>query len=768
MHYFLTRLFCLTIAMQFMVGCSVLLPAVPNTDLASFHNQHIASAELALQRLKETDTLIKLNNRWLSNQIKRELKIQAASFGRYNFRRLKLDFGKQGVSIEALVDIGDKQGNTISASVFGNISFGFSGTQLGWLPRFSQLNISSKKFTYEGNSYTEPSEQLTIYVLQHLNTDFVEALNEHNHNTIALNAVPLGEVQVGASLPGFAKSSAQHQQPLKGVFIVAGSAMLIDSSVTSIALDLEFIPDLSTCPADVIVSRAEFANNINAREPEGIVRNMNSAADIRYFFSEISAAERPLTIIHYWFANGMPLAVEELSVGPSERWRTWSSIGSTQDPADHWKVLVVEKESGCILHSKSIRTLETETAITTVDPTQVRQAFAALHDAFNSKTVGFSITEDTPDIALIEMRRPFLAEVLQASLADLSVDAEFDNTALSSLQFSASLQPFDTGDIICEHRVCAPVPACKANLAQCKRLRDTRNCSSCLFRNPLNNRCIREAIDPLCEASRARHNAKYSADRATCIAHAETSKWECDQLNAQAAHSCQIESGFENSVCESMRNSMKSLKGGASLATVSAQTNSKGTLSVNFSNFRIETDLTRLKLDITLNADLQLDGTLSFSPSNSALPLNSCIAAWSTPFKTRFATTPTVNNLLSNFEASNNTLAAHWSGFGLTIDISPSPLESVFVNNPQLLASCKIGLTVKKVEDAFAGDDAEFFRERISLEIQPLPTIIHLAPATIESDNRVYSAEAQLTAQNLRYDIKDPKKRSPLQMFLKW
>lgn len=758
MQQILTRLFSLAIAIQLMVSCSllsVLQSSGPISDLASVATQHATNARIALRDLEEIDTLIKLDNSWLADQIEAEFEKQAASSGQYSFRRFKLNFARQLISLDTIVDINDQQGNVITASASGDILLDFSATRLEWVPRFSQLQITSRNFVFDDSSYVEPNPELTRQVLQNLTTDITKALIEQNNNSVPMNAVPLGEIQVGAALPGFSDSPARHTQPLRGVFMVAGSAMLIDSSVTTIALDMAFIPDLSTCPADVTVSRAEFVRDIESREPVGIARNMNNAEEIHYFYSEISGAKRPLTIIHYWFADGLPMAVEELAVGPSERWRTWSTKGVEHSDANHWEVLVVEKESGCILHSKSIRTLKPEIAITQAEPLQAWQTFEALTDEFTTRTVDFSISGDKPDIALIEIRRPFLRDVLQASMADLEMDAEFDSFALSALQFSARLQPFNTRDIVCEHHSCPPAPVCKTNLTQCKKLRDTRECSSCLFRNPLNNRCVSEAFDPLCEASRSRQNAKFDAERTACIADAESLKQECDQLNAQVVRSCQIESGFKDSACESVKTSMKALNQGAPLAHVSAQTHSKGTLSANFSNFRVEGDMASLKLDMVLKSNLQLNGDLNFSPGSIARPLANCITAWSTPFKSRFVTTPAVNNLVSNFEENNSTLTANWSGFGLTIDTNPSPLESVFVGNPQLLANCKIGLTVSKVEQAFTGEDAEFFRGHIDLEIRPLPTKIHLAPATIEFGDKVYSAEAVLSASHLRYDIEE-------------
>ncbi|MDH4019902.1 MAG: DUF2914 domain-containing protein, partial [Xanthomonadales bacterium] len=560
---------------------------------------------------------------------------------------------------------------------------------------------------------------------------------------------------VGATLPGMTETVVRHTQPLRGVFTVTGSAILVEQSTTSIALDLSFIPDLSTCPADVTVSRAEFTSAIESREPVDIVRSIDSTAEAHYFFSEISGAKRPVTIIHYWFADGLPLTDEELTVGPSKRWRTWSSNGPTANDAEQWEVVVVEKETGCILASKSIRSRQSDNPVTFSDESNSSQSFSEYRFEFNRRASAFWILQAEPGIALIEVRRPFLQNILQASLTGLSIDTEINGSSLSSLKFQAQLQAFNTEDITCEQRTCPTAPACKVNLSQCKRLRDTRDCSSCQFRNPLNNRCVSEAVDPLCEAARSRQNARYDDERTACISRAENAKRECDRLNAQAFNSCQIESGFEDSSCESVKNSLKALSQGTTVAQISALSPLSGTLTTSFSNFLIEGDLASLKLDMSLKSNLQLDGDLSFEPVNIAQPLSDCIAAWSGPFNTRLTGTPVVNSLLSTFEAGTNRLTANWSGFGVTIEARPSALKSIFIGNPQLLANCKIGLKVSTVEQAIIGTDAAFFQGQTDLLIQPQPTKILLAPATIKFGKMVHSAEAELSAQHLQYDIRE-------------
>ena len=755
MRNLLKILFYLVMGLQLMTACSVFQPTAPLAELDSLRNQRSANALLAVLELENIDTLIKLDNRWLARHFESVLKSQPDPGESYKLQNVKSIFSSQIILIESIVDITDEDGNTITAAVTGDILLKYRGKGLEWRPRFSQLQISAKNFDYAGKTYTESDPELIQSLLQKLNSDLADAVVNHNRNTIPLNPVPLGEIQVGASLPGFSESSARATQSLRGVFMIAGNALLIDSTETTIALDMTFIPDLSTCPADVTVSRSVFARDIDSREPVDIARNISSATDVGYYYSEIEGTQEPLTIIHYWFADGMPTTAVELVVGPSERWRTWSSRDQASSNATRWEVLVVEKETGCILASKSIRTVESEALITRVNQAQAMQTFSELKEAFSRRTFGFSILDEKTGIAQIEIRRPFLRDVLQASLADLTIDAGFDGSGLSTLQFSAQLQAFDSSSIICNHRDCPQVPACKASLTQCKRLRDTRDCSSCQFRNPLNNRCVSQATDPLCEAARKRQNARYDNERATCISHAENAKRECDRLNAQVLSSCQIESGLEESACESIKASLKSSDPGTSLALVSAQSRSTGTLNANFSNFNIEGDLDSLKLDFSLQSKMQMNGELSFKPTAAAKSLAKCIRAWNAPFESRFTSTPVMQGLVNSFDQSSSTLTASWSGFGITIDAQPSPLESIFVNNPQLLANCNIGLTVSKVEQAIGGDDAAFFRGKTDLIIQPIPTKIHLAPASIMFENMVYSADGKLSSQHLKYDIRE-------------
>jgi len=755
MRKLMTRVLCLAVVTQFIFACTSLQPTGPVVERASIQDQRVTDAALALFELDEVDTLVRLDNRKLAKQITAGLSAQARISERFHLRKPRVRFGKQYIALESGLEITDITGNIISANVYGDVSLDYSENHLAWVPHFNQLQVSSSNFSFEQGTYTEPTAELNQLLLQRLNADMADALELHDNNAIPLDAAPLGKIAVGVSLPGFSRSVASEIQSLKGVFIVVGSAMLIEPSITSIALDLEFNPNLSYCPAEVTIERAGFTSSVDEREPAGFVHNLTDAEGVRYFYTEISGAKQPLTIIHYWFADGQLLAVEELSVESSERWRTWSSMDNTHSGGSRWEVLVVEKESGCIFHSQSIRTLGTDGVTPQANQASASSTFAALRDEFNARVASFPIAKDKPDIALIAVRRAFMRDILQASLNGLHLEARFDQADLQQQQFSALMQPFETTDIICEHRSCPPAPSCAVSLTQCKRPRDTRDCSSCVFRNPLNNRCVSEAEDPVCVAARNRQNTIHEAERTRCIANAEAAQQDCEQLNAQALRSCEIESGFEQSACEAVKSGIASLDIGNPLATSEAQAVPQGRLGTVFSNISIDSDFSRLKMDMALKSNMKLEGTLTFSPGDLPQALASCITAWSTPFTSRAYTPSAVTSILTELSEADNAFAANWSGYILPLELIPSPLESVFVNNPNLLANCSIGLTVNDVERVISGDNANFFTGQMELEVQPQPAVIYLSPATVQYGESEFQGKAMISSSHIRYDITD-------------
>jgi len=749
------RLLCLAAVTQLLFACSVLPPVPDFSKLTPEQARRAASAQADIENLEKTDALIRLDNGKLAKEMTRVIRERARAAGGYAVDDLNVTFGRQTIGLDATLTVSDAAGNDVQAKAKGDVLLDYSGNHLEWIPHFGQLQIQPDEFTFDQTAYSGPQPALQARLLERLNTEVSESLILHDRNVIPLVAVPLGTLEVGIALPGLGNAVARQSKKLNGVFIVKGSAMLIDRRTTTIALDLEFIPDFSVCPADVTVSRAGFTREIKNHEPVGLAHHADSTEDVHYYYTEISGAKRPLTIIHYWFEDGEPLAVEELPVGPSKRWRTWSSKAPGRPGARHWEVLVVEKETGCILHTQALTRLAATGAGSAPDDGKQVHSFGDLRDLFTARLDGFSIRDRKPDIALVEIDRSFLQGALSTSLGDQQLEVDIDTSKLNPIVSTASLQPFDVAKISCGQVVCPPAPECAVALTQCKRLRDTRDCSKCLFRNPLNNRCVSQATDPICEAARRRQNIKYEVERAKCISVAETAKQDCESLWEQLKRSCEIESGFEKSSCEGVKAEIAKLPEGALIATTSARAALRGPFRVSFSNFKVEDGFSRLQLDLALASRLQLGGDLSFSPEEGPQTLNSCIGNWRAPFTARIIPPAQASSMLAALNPEGHVYSSTWSGYVLSLRTSPTPLESVFRQNPHLLANCTIHLSIDDVDQALVGDGAGFYNGNLQLEIQPLPTRIALAPARIEYAGRTYRADATIAPARLLYDIKN-------------
>jgi hypothetical protein len=734
-------------------ACSVLQGTSRDSVSIAEGNEYATRASLELARLSNIDAVAKLNNEWISARVKGALLDASSASEQYNLKNIKITFNNYFIYIEGILDVSDKYENRISASFSGEVKLNLNPAYLNWYANIDQLSISSTDFSFDGGQYAEAIPELEQDVLKKLHDEFLLDMTRRGVDSIPMSAMPLGEIQVGAGLPGISDTPARRTEALRGVFLKSRDATMVEPKFTSIALELIFLPNISHCATDIHVSRSAFAQRIVSREPNGITGKNARSAEIRYFFSEISGARRPYKLVHYWYANGKAVAFEELDVGASSRWRTWSSTGMKFSPGDELEILVVDKESGCILLSKAIEIAGDKRLPAAEDLPEDMVSQEDYRTAFQQETADFNISGAEPGLAVVRLRRASLTGALQNSLSDVTASASFNIADIVPLNWKAQVRAFDPDTIACQRRECPPESVCEVNISHCKRFRDTRECSSCLFRNPLNNRCISEAIDPVCELSRDRQNKRYDQERLACIESAEKTKQECDFQNAQASRSCRIEASFADNACDAIKSSIENLKPGAPLAYVQASTKPRGTLNANFSNIQIEGDLERMKLDISLTSNMHLAGNMSFSPGNVATPLADCITSWSAPFKSRFANTPTVENLQSQLETGNSLVSANWSGFGLNIELKPTPLGSVLVENPQALANCKIGLTVSRVEQSISGDDEAFYRGQLKLDIQPLQTRIHLAPATMVLGESALSAEAQLHDQWVSYEF---------------
>jgi hypothetical protein len=706
-----------------------------------------------LTELDATDVLLRFDNKVLAAEMEGRLQQQSSANTELAFQDFQVSFKQQFIQLTTRLSFADDQGQVQEATAKGEIQLQASAEGLSWFLNVDQVQVLSSEIDFADNSNVDPAPDLGHQLLLQINDALKNDSPSGQFHHIAFQAVPLADIEVGTRLLSFDGASSIRSTPVRGMFFVTGSAILIDPVNTSILLDMNFKPNLATCPADVSVSRSMFATEINAREPVRALNSLDKQDDLKFYFSEIAGASRPMTVIHYWFADGQPVAVAELPVGPSDKWRTWSSKGNSDIAATHWRVLVVEKESGCIMHSQTIRT-DSPLELTNTTETDTRITdYIGYRDAFNLRAADFAAATAQPDTMSTSVRRQFLNGVIQAGIKDLQIETPFDQTDQPSRNYRAGLLPFDVQDISCQEQNCAEPIACSANIAHCARKRDVRECNSCLFHNPLNNRCISTEKDPICTAAKNRQNALYESDWEVCLANAELGRQDCQQLGRQITQSCEIENQLAKSACESSKTEILSIDNGTMLATITADSQINGQLSAVFSNFVISENFDQLQQNITLKTRLQIQGELKFETASTQWPLGSCIDNWQGPFSSRIISSIPLNSMLTSLNDIDNSFRAEWSGIVLPLKMNASPLESVFVSSPRLLATCNIGLTVQKVEQAVLGTDAGFFTGGLKLMIQPTPTRILLRPATMQLAGTSYTGIAVSQAGFVSYTL---------------
>jgi hypothetical protein len=740
-------------ASQLVWGCASLDESMPALDQLPIGNQRVSLAFASLNALEEVDAYIKLDNSPLKEHIRDRLIAQATETEDLEFSRIKVHFKRQVIELEATLQIPNGSDDVLNAALGGDVILTFSGNQLIWLPHFDQLKVSDSVFVSDRQSIPGARVEYEERLLGRVNREIADAVIVLGKNVVPINPLPLGQIEVGAALTNFPDVAATNTHALGGVFTVAGSAILVEPAVTSIAVNLGFIPNISDCPADLVVSRSTFAREIRNREPFGITRLLDEKAATSHFFTEITGATRSTAVIHYWFADGQPVQLEELAVEPSFRWRTWSSMTIDPKLARNWEVIVVEKETGCILHSLAILANPDVKPEADSAPAEAVN-FTAFRDEFERRVSGFSISSKRPDVAFIEVSRPFLRDALHASLKDIQILVDFETGALPVEKLSANLGPFNADDIVCSERQCESRRECNAGFTQCTRQRDSRDCTTCLFHNPLNNRCVKEGTDPICEAAKTAQNTGYEFAREACVEQEAAARQDCERLRSQELRSCEIEAASEQSACEASRTAVQEFSDAASFAGIALDVRASGGLAAVFSDFEIEGDLAGLRQDLRFSAALELSGAIRFAPRKELGPVADCIDSWQKSFESVVVLHQLPNSMIGSIVPTETALITEWTGHVVAASISPAPIEAMFVENPSLLADCQIGLTVDKVAAAVTGDAGEYITGHYLFEIQPTPSRIDLGQASVVYGETIFRAKPQLSPTHLKYEVK--------------
>lgn len=750
MRYVLVRFVAAMVFAIQLVGCAVVDSRYPPVAKPTVQKHMVSIARNSLASMKEVDALLRINNSILASEISAGLTAAASDSDDLAISDMFVRFGRQSITLRGDVDFSDSEGNTVSGTVQGDVIIAMGGSEVTWLPHFTTLEVSEENFTFGGEFFAAATNALLDRFLDNLNGEIIRHLITGGENTIALAAMPLDQIDLQSEITGIAGASGAASQKLGGVFTISGSSILITPKTTTLALDLEFIANVSNCPSDLKVNRSAFARGVEGREPVGITRGISSDENVRFFFTEIAAKEQT-NVYHYWFSDGRPAAIVRLEVGESPSWRTYSSKQLGSNSVRVWEVLVVEEQTGCILHSSAIRMLPDAQELNNASKEEAARAFELFESEFLQRLQDFKTSQTTPSIASLEVPLDFLGTVLNASTNELGVVIRYDASEIGRQSFSSELQPFDHSAIACNKRKCSSNRRCSTNFRKCRASKDKRNCKACLLRRPWDNGCVQRGNDPICEAAKASQNLAYQAEAEACRARENLAKLDCERLKAQEIAACEIESSFEKATCETAKQVVKSLERQGSYARISGNADPSGQISATFSDFTFSNDLSSFEFDLGVNANLNVDGSIRFVPKGPLGPLTTCISAWKESYSSRVVIPETVQRVKGTLAIDPVQITLNWSSHTFKIGMSPSPVESIFVENPHFLANCHIGLSIAGVAELISGEDSGFFTGDFEVEVDPSSTKIELTEAKLRTRDQEYSGDPDIDGQFLRY-----------------
>jgi hypothetical protein len=250
-------------------------------------------------------------------------------------------------------------------------------------------------------------------------------------------------------------------------------------------------------------------------------------------------------------------------------------------------------------------------------------------------------------------------------------------------------------------------------------------------------------------------NDKYESARKSCIEQETLADSDCKKLAAQELRSCEIEAATEQSACAAGKETVNEFSEIESFAEVGLKLEASGGLSAIFSDMEIEGDLASIRLNLGFSAALTLNGSVRFAPRQELGQLAACMNGWQKSFTGTVVLPQLASNMIGAIKPSGSALTVDWSGYTIPASINPIPLEDLFVDNPNLLADCQIGLTVTKVAAAISGENTDYLAGIYPFEIQPSSSRINLAHASVSYGEDVFAAAPVLSDSHLKYAIKD-------------
>jgi hypothetical protein len=741
-----------------LAGCVVQAPR-PTADARHLErqSQRIAEATRQLDALEAADLRLELDNAWLEPLLRERVAAGMAAVPGWTGTDVDVTFFPGYVALDVTGRYEVTPDNAAQVSLAGDLVPVFQPDRLLWQVDLHDLVLTGERPAPDAENDSSdvalpaiPGDEPAL--IETLETALRDALSLNGLDHFEMGALPLGILETGIRLRAPFQVVRAESSPLSGLLTVQDSAMLVTPDVTRLALDLGFIPERPDCSPAIDIGRALFAFDVRNREPVDPARAQALPNDVRVFFTDILETREPTTVIHYWFADGRPVSIVELDIKPSARWRTWSAAPSEPRDVARWQVLVLEKNSGCILTQ---RTVELERALPAgVAQEDISASFDALNETYSARVDRFTTGDGSVAPIRLAVDRSFFAAALSESMYDLRLKSAASVDGMPSLRVGASVGAIPTEPLTCAREQCESARVCTVNYDNCPIQQDTRDCSSCLIRNPLNNRCMREAEDPICLAARDAENVRLEDRRQSCVARETALRDTCLRERDREVAACQRRATREVSSCAAQVDEMAArFRSQRPVAGIRGDAKLDGQLDFEFGEFRLDEDLQRIQMLLSINANLAAGGTLSFEPSGDLAALDRCFRPFSDAYDATLSLAPWQGGLVTNVTIEESALIANWSGLIQRLEANPPPVAEFFARHENALAGCEVRLDPESLLANLSGSGTELLQGIVDLDLQPEPTRITLLPAHLSADGKTWIGEPRVGEEMLEFQL---------------
>jgi hypothetical protein len=685
--------------------------------------------EIGAQSWLETDAVVAIDNRLLGTHLRSTL-MRLSPIEQLEFLNIEFEFSGQtiGMTIHAGITQSDNQVQT--ARIIGDIKLSYSGAGLSWFPLVHSIEPQTPGTEWEDADW-----------IQRINSRLIREVGLARNGRMGFAIAPPQMLVLSASLPDLGNVATERRLRLQGAYTVAASRVRIEDRSTTFALDLEFVDGISHCEADFSISRSTFSRRIDNREPTGVEPWFNEGLQELHYFTEVVEARRNLNLVHYWFADGRAIGITELAVEPSARWRTWSSLPISPGFARHIEVFVADQDSGCIVDAGHL-----ELAGGSSGEIEPRETFREI-------TRSFSVAGDRPRTAVVELSRALIAESLNKAAARTRFALTLEVGEIPEQPIDGILGSLAGTEFNCQWRDCSVRTACSVDFSRCQRRQDNRDCTTCLFRNPLNDRCISQRVDADCEVQKTNLNASYAVAWEACMAREEAARRTCELRGQEALEDCEQKAEQYQTTCEANREALNLNQG--PVASLQGQSSVSGEFTLVYSDLQADSQFERMKSFLLIEPDLSISGHLLARPAQEPGTLVQCLTNWDSDFLVRTERPQVPRRLVGAIQGDENELSVAWPGVTVPLNVDKGLLTAIFEADPERFEHCSPGLNPAQLDARVSSDDGYLLRGVLPVDIQPGPTRIELPSIVARLNDRNYSATVNSRQRHFKYEFRE-------------